>query len=164
MKKVKSLNLKMNMRKTNKYNYLSILLLTIFCYNCNKIENSQQKSVSVDKIVTSVDSVDYNSGFLVGLKNKIDFGKVKKGDTIKQNFIMINKGLKSVKLIGYTKSCDCTGIYANKDLIEPGDSITFNMHVSTEDKRLGKDDVTATIQTNGKKTFHLLRTRFEIIE
>jgi hypothetical protein len=152
------------MRKTNKYIYLSILMLIIFCYNCKKIEKSKTEFVIADKSFISSDSINDNSGFLVGIKNKIDFGNVKKGDTIKQNFILVNKGMKSVKIIGYTKSCDCTGIYANKDLIKSGDSITFNMHVSTNDRRLGKGDVTATIQTNGKKPFHLLRTRFEIIE
>jgi len=103
-------------------------------------------------------------GYLVCAERMVNYGKINLGDTIKQDFVLVNKGKEDVRILSYKASCNCTSTSLEKKIIPPNDSTVFKMIIETQNKNKGLNEVTTTIETNGKRKFTLLLTRFEIIE
>lgn len=59
-----------------------------------------------------------------------DFGRVRAGDVVKHEFVLINNSSKPLKIVSVTTSCGCTVSKARKDLLAPGEStflsVAFN--------------------------------------
>lgn len=143
--------------------YLILFLIIITgCQESTKKDNQDNTSKT-----TKAENTDYikkTSGFLVGMNNRVNYGKVKIGETIYQDFLFVNKGTEEVEIIAYSPSCNCTSANLEKNLIYVNDSTKFQMVIDTSNKHYGMNEVTTTIETNGKRKFYLLSTKFEIIE
>ncbi len=104
-------------------------------------------------------------GFLKAQKTSITYGNIKKGDTLRQAFVLYNKGTENVEIIDYTRSCNCTDITISKYNIAPKDSTIVEMIVETSNKTIGDEErVRTTLKTNGEITFCFLQTKFKITE
>ena len=52
----------------------------------------------------------------------------------------------------------------SKLIVSPNDSIYAEMIVDTKDKLIGKEKVTATIKTNGERTYYYLSVNFDVLK
>lgn len=129
--------------------------------NCQNNKNSEE-SIIKPKTKEVVEEFQKSSGVLVSNQQHFDYEIIEKGYLIEQDFVFYNTGDQLVQLIEYEASCNCTEIEASKIDIEPKDSVSIKMVVDTKDKHKGQHKVTATLKTNGQRTFYYLSTTFEI--
>lgn len=147
--------------------YLLIVSILICTYGCNK---SVKKDTDKHSTNTAIENNllklnnEHINGLLTGKNNIKSYGEIKKGDTIKHTFILVNQGTDTVKVHSYLPSCDCTAVNIENFTIKPSDSIKIDMTVATNEKIIGQHSVTTTLKTTGQRKMHLLRLTFELIE
>ena len=126
------------------------LVALLFLFGCNV--NVDRKSES-SKVKEKQTEIKKTKGLLICSQSRFKDLTIKKGDTLFQKFVFVNKGVEDVEILGYTPSCNCTGLKMSKLIVSPNDSIYAEMIVDTKDKLIGKEKVTATIKTKGERKY-----------
>lgn len=132
----------------------------LFLFTCSGINQDNKTS----GITTSSKELVKTNGLLQCATNIVNFGSLTKGEIINQNFDFVNFGSEEVEITAYQASCNCTDLKISEALIAPKDSTKITMIIETHDKSPGEHIVTATIKTNGQRTFYLLTTNFTLID
>jgi hypothetical protein len=137
------------------------LLILLSCTKENK-DTFIRPTLKVEEVISS--SVHKTKGLLFCDSTNINIGNVKKGVIIKRVYKFKNVGLEKIEILGYEKSCSCTSLETRKTSLDPNESTEVIMLVETKDKELGEHEISATIKTNGKRTFYMLKADYTLIE
>ncbi|MHA7944852.1 DUF1573 domain-containing protein [Formosa sp. 3Alg 14/1] len=144
---------------------LSVLLFSILSCKKTVIDKeivSQESETQQEKQINSpaTKEIKKTEGVLVCEDTKVNYGSIEKGEQLKQNFVMYNRGNEEVELLYYEASCNCTNLKISKTRIKPNDSTIIEMIVETKEKARGKHNVNTILKTNGKRAFYNLSTSF----
>jgi hypothetical protein len=77
----------------------------------------------------------------------LDFGMAHQGDTIRQEFVLYNRGKASLLISNVSSSCGCAKPEISKNQVESGDSTSLNIIFTTQDQ-IGTQEKTFTIYSN----------------
>ncbi|MEJ5995797.1 DUF1573 domain-containing protein [Pedobacter sp. Du54] len=132
--------------------YLAALPLLIACQGKikNKIPN-----------VSTVDTTKILAGKLAFEKQSIDFGTVSKDTLLVGKFGFQNTGKDPVRIISIQPDCECTNFHISKKLIQPMDTASISLSVSTKNK-VGKNELNSTIVANTEAKLYLLKLNFSV--
>ena len=85
---------------------------------------------------------------ILELKERVlDFGMAHQGDTIRQEFVLYNRGKASLLISNVSSSCGCAKPEISKNQVESGDSTSLNIIFTTQDQ-IGTQEKTFTIYSN----------------
>lgn len=127
-----------------------ILLVFVLFITCNPSTNNSQRkssevSLTVEKLRTSPDSVLTK----IKIDNLDREYEVKKGQIIVDSILIINNGIKPLKIESIKSKCDCTTVdFDNSRLIHPKESMVVRYKINTEDMPLGYNQRTISIIGN----------------
>ena len=95
---------------------------------------------------------------------KLVVDTIQKGSIVVQSFNFVNTGLQAVSILSSTKSCGCTELEIPSDYVKPNDSVLVSMRIDTKDKNLGYHKSSATLKTDGQRTFYYLQAPYFLVE
>lgn len=128
--------------------FISVLILTITFYNCNKsnasekiksdnLENAKKRDVDIKNGAASV-SFD---------KTEYDFGTVTEGEIIETTFKVTNSGKTDLIITDAQVTCGCTVPVWPKEPIKPGVTEDIKVKFNTNGKR-NRQQKNITLITN----------------
>jgi hypothetical protein len=131
-----------------------ILILLVLSASC-----SREKSAEI-----SGGNEGNGSGFgeIRFEKTEHDLGTITQGEKVGYNFSFTNAGEGSLLITDASASCGCTVPRYSKAPVPPGESGTIEV-VFDSAGRIGKQNKTITIKTNGKKKMIRLTVKANII-
>ena len=143
-----------------------ILLVIVVCLifiKCKKVNASHnQVNETINVISKSKKEIKQNKGSLICEKNRITYGKVKEGESIKQNFLFYNEGTEPVRIVRYDASCNCTVLDIKGKVIPPKESLDIEMKIDTKNKSNGAHTANVTLESTGQRKFHVLIIKYDI--
>jgi hypothetical protein len=76
-----------------------------------------------------------------------DFGNIEQGKIVTHNFILVNNGGDSLKILDVHASCGCTAAKPDKNVLSPGESINIKVDFNSTGK-VGKQEKFVYVKTN----------------
>ncbi len=128
--------------------YLILFLAISGCKNDNTLKNAAG-NVKQSSVSDSMPKMHIPVLFK-------DFAEVKRGDTLKTRFQIVNRGLKTLNISNYEANCPCIHLNLATTQIEPGDSSSLDVIYLT-DTKMGYDEKEISISGNGIPQKSILR-------
>ncbi|HRG68339.1 MAG: DUF1573 domain-containing protein [Saprospiraceae bacterium] len=101
--------------------------------------------------------------YLIPNISSIDFGTVRQGDTIRQTYVLYNRGKTSLLISKVSSSCGCASPEILKNHLESGDSTLLNIIFTTQDQ-IGNQEKTFTIYSNTHPAETIVKLKGHVIK
>lgn len=107
-----------------------------------------------------------------GLAQEAEFGIIKahhkfpksiEGTVLKHDYLVVNTGSDSLKILNYKVACTCTKLEFPEKPIAPGDTAKLTLTFDTKDK-FGFQHRSIMVLTNSKKEIHELDFKVTVVE
>ncbi len=100
---------------------------------------------------------------LVCAKTRVVIAKTLKiGSVITHDFVFKNVSDKTIDILEYKRSCNCTDINLSSRKIKPNETLVVKILVNTADKMEGKQKITTVLTTSGTRKYYYLSVRFNL--
>lgn len=112
--------------------YLAIiLLLASLCWAGCKPKGEVKRLEPTQSVIAQ--SVDYSEEALeAGLRDTLDFGKMRQGEIIAKNLRINNQGARPMVLLRHVTTCGCVSVFYDRKPMAPGESAVIEFELDSK--------------------------------